>query len=759
MADQKTQLDVILNVKGVKELRGLTNSLQGLKNTAKNTSLSTKELLRELNKQSLTAKKTINGTRALANSYKELANAVEFGSQEFKEATAAAARLDAQLKKMQSTSQRGFGSRARGLARGLGAVAAGGIFGGAEGAIGGGIGLALGGAPGALVGSAVGAQVGMARQQIGQIASFSAQLKLQREALRLVIADTEKFNKAQEFLQKTSKELAIPQNLITRQFTSLTASVTGAGKSVEDAQKVFEAIASGIRGTGGSLEDMRAAMVATSQVFSKGKVSAEELRQQLGERLPGAFTLFAESMNKTPAELDKALEQGKVTLDDFMAFAEHLFDKYGENAKILADSPAAAGDRLTTSLTELKDNVGALLQPIGASFQNFSKIAVDALNDVVKGLRDLVDNFGKEKKLLELLSLSKNERQRINTEAKDRAIEQILNTVITQDDIDKILENTKFTINLAGRQERFNKDVQALLGKKLEESKDALFLFQKAFGKNLFDLTGEIRRDMFKEMAEDQGLIDVIKKIREETNGAEESTSKFGSTAKNVLNNVKIGMKTYAETIKDVNKQIQETTVNAFKSMEDALVQFVLTGKLNFRNLAQSIIADITRIVVRQQLITPLLNIGGSLLSGGLGSIFGGSKTIRGVSTGSGLNALDFDDPNASAFSIGGAFGSNGIIPYAKGGVVNKPTIFPFANGIGLMGEAGAEAILPLKRGRSGNLGVEAFGSSNNIVVNVDASGSSVEGDEQGGRELGRLISVAIQSELIQQKRPGGLLA
>ena len=52
-----------------------------------------------------------------------------------------------------------------------------------------------------------------------------------------------------------------------------------------------------------------------------------------------------------------------------------------------------------------------------------------------------------------------------------------------------------------------------------------------------------------------------------------------------------------------------------------------------------------------------------------------------------------------------------------------------------------------------------ALGGSTNIVVNVDASGSSVEGDEQQGRELGRLISVAVQSEIIQQQRPGGLLA
>ena len=46
-----------------------------------------------------------------------------------------------------------------------------------------------------------------------------------------------------------------------------------------------------------------------------------------------------------------------------------------------------------------------------------------------------------------------------------------------------------------------------------------------------------------------------------------------------------------------------------------------------------------------------------------------------------------------------------------------------------------------------------------NIVVNVDASGSSVEGDEEQSRELGRVISAAIQSELIKQKRPGGMLA
>ena len=86
---------------------------------------------------------------------------------------------------------------------------------------------------------------------------------------------------------------------------------------------------------------------------------------------------------------------------------------------------------------------------------------------------------------------------------------------------------------------------------------------------------------------------------------------------------------------------------------------------------------------------------------------------------------------------------------FANGGrpPVGKPSI---------VGERGPELFVPNSAGTiipNHNLG------STTVVVNVDASGSSVEGDEDSSRELGRLISVAVQSELIQQKRPGGLLA
>ena len=86
----------------------------------------------------------------------------------------------------------------------------------------------------------------------------------------------------------------------------------------------------------------------------------------------------------------------------------------------------------------------------------------------------------------------------------------------------------------------------------------------------------------------------------------------------------------------------------------------------------------------------------------------------------------------------------------ANGGVVSAGKSY-------MVGERGAEMFVPNTGGRI--VPNSDLGGSTNVVVNVDASGSSVEGDEAQGRELGRLISVAVQSEIIQQQRPGGLLA
>ena len=311
-----------------------------------------------------------------------------------KEADRAMAAIDRQTQRMQGRRRLG----AMEATQAAGAVISGGIFGGPEGAIGGAVGTAIGGVPGAFAGAAIGAQVGMIRQSLGEMASFTAEIDKQRIALRNVVGSQSEYQSSLQFIDATSRRLAIPQDQLNKQFTQLSASVIGAGGNVDAAKVAFEGIAAGIRGTGGSLGGMEAALLATAQVFSKGKVSAEELRQQIGERLPGAFTIFAQSMGKTPQELDKMLEKGEVGLNDFMTFVQALSQRYGASANEIAASSQSAGDRMATTFARIREAVGRELQPVGAQFQaTFADLFEEAeptLVNFARGISAALTSFG-----------------------------------------------------------------------------------------------------------------------------------------------------------------------------------------------------------------------------------------------------------------------------------------------------------------------------------------------------------------------------
>jgi hypothetical protein len=216
--------------------------------------------------------------------------------------------------------------------------------------------------------------------------------------------------------------------------------------------------------------------------------------------------------------------------------------------------------------------------------------------------------------------------------------------------------------------------------------------------------------------------------LDEATKKQEENNNSFG---KQFSQSFEDGIKSMG----DLAGNLGSSFASAFEGMADQLTDFVTTGKANFRDFAASVLKDISRMIIKY-------------------AIF---NAVRGI-----LNAFN---PEAAAAPLvqaanGRVFAQNGIQPFARGGIVNGPTLFPFAKGIGLMGEAGPEAIMPLRRGRDGKLGVAGGGGgTTNVVVNVDASGSSVEGDQQQAKALGNAISAAVQSELVKQKRPGGLLA
>jgi hypothetical protein len=213
--------------------------------------------------------------------------------------------------------------------------------------------------------------------------------------------------------------------------------------------------------------------------------------------------------------------------------------------------------------------------------------------------------------------------------------------------------------------------------------------------------------------------------LDEATKKQEENNNSFG---KQFSQSFEDGIKSMG----DLAGNLGSSFASAFEGMANQLTEFVTTGKANFRDFAASVLKDISRMIIRY-------------------AIF---NAVKGI-----LNAFN---PAASLVQAanGRVFAQNGIQPFARGGIVDRPTLFPFAKGTGLMGEAGPEAIIPLKRGRDGKLGVAGGGGgTTNVVVNVDASGSKVEGDAGQAKALGNAISAAVQSELIKQKRPGGLLS
>jgi lambda family phage tail tape measure protein/TP901 family phage tail tape measure protein len=212
----------------------------------------------------------------------------------------------------------------------------------------------------------------------------------------------------------------------------------------------------------------------------------------------------------------------------------------------------------------------------------------------------------------------------------------------------------------------------------------------------------------------------------------------------------KNGVESFLTSIGTMSENVSQLTQNAFQGLSDGIAELVTTGKMNFNDFANSIIKDMIRIATQQLILRPILQ--------GIGGLFGGGGGLSGGGYFDSITGLGKAGPNFG-LAKGGVITQNGIQAFARGGIVDKPMLFPFAKGIGLMGEAGPEAIMPLRRGRDGNLGVAGGGGTTNVVVNVDAGGTKAQGDAPRGEQLGKALSAAVHAELIKQRRPGGLLA
>lgn len=321
----------------------------------------------DIKRATLASNGSIQSLQAQRGAWQALRTQIDPASAGFQRASREIEQLDRRLGKLQQTQGRRMGGMQ--MAQAAGAAISGGIFGGPEGFLGGAIGGIAGGVGGAFVGAAAGAQVGMLRQQLGGFADYAAQLQKMQIALRGAAGSQEEFNRAMRAAGAATQNLNVPQDVAIQGMTRLTAAVKGAGGQVSDAEIVFNNVTSAIKATGGSAQDVDGAITAMVQVFSKGKVSAEELSGQLGERLPGAVTKFAKANEMTLPELQKALEQGQVGLNELMNFIVQLGDEYAGVAEQIAGSSQDSGARLTVAFNQMRIAIGEALQPIGAEFQ------------------------------------------------------------------------------------------------------------------------------------------------------------------------------------------------------------------------------------------------------------------------------------------------------------------------------------------------------------------------------------------------------
>lgn len=204
---------------------------------------------------------------------------------------------------------------------------------------------------------------------------------------------------------------------------------------------------------------------------------------------------------------------------------------------------------------------------------------------------------------------------------------------------------------------------------------------------------------------------------------------------------------------------------NSVGTMSDALVDFAFTGKHSFSEMITSMITDLVKLQMRMMATQAIAAANGpSSIFGSIGSMFGmGSLSgVSGVTRGSQqdlmLQAQTFGMANGGAYD-------NGVQAFAKGGaftnsVVSSPTLFKFAKGTGMMGEAGPEAIMPLTRNSKGVLGVEGGGSSggetNVIIHNYGPSKTETKKtiDSRGNKTIEVTIGDAVAGEIRRSGSP-----
>ena len=202
---------------------------------------------------------------------------------------------------------------------------------------------------------AVGSIVAFGKQVLDVTANFESL----RTSIEFASGSMKEGQKNFAFLIDLSKRYGKDLQALAGSYSSFSASARLAGLEQRESNRIFESAVKASAALGKSTADTQGILLAFSQIISKGTVQAEELRGQIGERLPGAFNLAAKAMGVNTQQLNKMLEQGQVVSADFLPkFAIELENAFGAAAEKKVNSLNAAIGRFSTGWDRLLESPG-----------------------------------------------------------------------------------------------------------------------------------------------------------------------------------------------------------------------------------------------------------------------------------------------------------------------------------------------------------------------------------------------------------------
>lgn len=213
-------------------------------------------------------------------------------------------------------------------------------------------------------------------QQIGKALIDAEASAVKFKAAFTSISGAESVGRELEFVRGTARQLGLDLEATSNSYLKLAASSRGTTLEGQATRDIFTAVSKAATTLGLSSSEADGALLAVSQMMSKGTVQAEELRGQLGERLPGAFQIAARAMGVSTSELGKMLEAGQVIAEDFLPkFAKQLEKELGQASVKAAGTASREWQRLQNEFGDLVKTIanGGLANALGGAFGALAK--------------------------------------------------------------------------------------------------------------------------------------------------------------------------------------------------------------------------------------------------------------------------------------------------------------------------------------------------------------------------------------------------